>query len=275
LRRPFRCNTPEEVVQFLADNSQVPSRFIEGKRGDLKPADQQFPTVPAVTPVRYRPGDSEPIATDTAQTLDDTFDAFTAARAWFAYAQDPLPDPEPPSEILDRKDRVKTLKGRRLPRQPAEVIFRQSPCRAQSYVGERLHKEGWFDNTGWAVDGGRAGLGRWFPARDVVIGAGRDYAIEAWERAFLMWRDFGQQNGMLLSATEELTQEKKAEKFRQRYLNKPNETSFPFRPETFDAEMKESLEAHKRLSMRGTNLNMTNFMHHYVKAEAERDRETA
>jgi hypothetical protein len=284
LLRPFRCNTPEEVVEFLADNRRVPTRFVDsaeeqgklvkGRSGDLKRADQQFPVLPVTKPIRYSPNDSEPTAADT---LDDTFDAFTGARAWFAYAQDPLPDPDPASDAIDRKERIKTLKDRRLPRQPAEVLFRQSPPRAQSFVGERLAKEGWFDDSGWAMDGDRSGLGRWFPrGQDVVVGAGKDLAIDTWGRAYQMWRTFGEENGMLFrSATEEITLLAQAAEFQKRFKIGRDDIAFPFRPEALDPEMRKNLEAHKKLVLMGQNRNMTNFMHHYIKADAERDRETA
>jgi hypothetical protein len=284
LSRPFRCNTPDEVVEFLADNRRLPTRFVDsaeeqgkllaGKPGDLKSADQQFPVLPVVKPVRYNPNDPEPTAADN---LDDTFGPFTAARAWFAYAQDPLPDPDPLSDTIDRKERIKMLKDRRLPRQPAEVLFRQSPCRAQSYIGEYLHKEGWFDDSGWSVDGDRAGLGRWFPrGQDVVVGAGKDLATDAWSRAARMWFEFGVQNGMLFrSPAEQINLEAMAVKFQNEFKINRDDQAFPFRPEALPPEMRKNLEAHKRLALMGTNRNMTNFMHHYIKANAEQDRETA
>jgi hypothetical protein len=287
LLRPFKCNSPEEVVEFLVDNRRLPCRFLDeeevrgqllgGRAGDLKPQEQQFPTLPSAKPMRYMPNDDEPVAGDSEKVLDDSFDAFTAARAWFAYAQDPLPDPEPTADMQDRKERIKALKGRRLPRQPAELLFRQAPCRAQSYVGERLHKEGWFDDTGWSVDAGRSGLGRWFPRGRgaVVIGAGRDYATDAWTRAYRMWRDFGESEKLILSPAEEINLEASAERFRTRYLLESNDPAMAFREDKITPEMKEGYQAQQLLAWRAMNLQTINFLHHYVKAEAERDRETA
>src|SRR5947209_8131695 len=70
LTRPFKCNTPEEVIEFLADNRRLPSRFLDadevrgqllgGRAGDLKPQEQQFPTLPPAHPERYMPNDSQP-----------------------------------------------------------------------------------------------------------------------------------------------------------------------------------------------------------------------
>jgi hypothetical protein len=285
LTRPFRCNTPEEVVEFLTDNRKLPSRYFDaddvkgqllaGRPGDVKPADQQFPVLPTARPERYHSNEEEPTA---ATVVDDSFDPFTAARAWFAYAQDPLPDPDPLSDAIDRKERVKTLKDRRLPRQPAEVIFRQSPCRAQSYIGERLQKEGWFDGSGWAVDAGRSGLERWFPRSrgEVVIGSGKEFNIDAWTRAYGMWKETGIQNGILFkSPTDEIDKVEKARKFEERFGITPGDLAFPFRPEAMDPEMREALLAHRWLAQRELNMRMTNLPHFVIRAEAEKDRATA
>jgi hypothetical protein len=282
LPRAFRCKTPEEVVEFLADNRRLPTRFfdsaeeqgklIQGRRNELKRPDQQFPILPIAKP-EYNSSGPEPTAADT---LDDTFDPYTAGRAWFSYAQDPLPDPDPLSDEIDRKERIKTLKGKRLPRQPAEVLFRQSPPRAQSFIGERLHREGWFDDSGWAVDGDRNGLGRWFPrGHDVVVGAGKDLTIDTWSRAFQMWKRFGEDNGMLFrSPTDALLRQKQAAEFQKRFLIKRDDLAMPFRPDTLDPEMRKDLAAHKWLVLMATNQHLTNFMHHYNTADAERERAT-
>jgi hypothetical protein len=90
-----------------------------------------------------------------------------------------------------------------------------------------------------------------------------------------MWRTFGEQNGMLFkSPTEGLNLQALAAKFQQRFLIKRDDLAFPFRPESLDPEMREALEAHKRLVLMGQNRGMTNFMHHFIKAQAEQDRET-
>jgi hypothetical protein len=297
LTRPFRCRTPLDVAEFLTDNRGLPTRFVEpegtgegdslrtklrstftGRAGELKPSDQQFPILPVSKPTFYRPTDDEPTSADSPATLGDSFDAYSAARAWFAFAQDPLPEADPLAETTERKERIKTLKDKRLPRQPAEVLFRQAPCRAQSYVGERLHKEGWFDDTGWVVDEGRAGRERWFPRGqgEVVVGAGKDYGTEAWEKAYGMWRDFGERNGMLFkSEPERISMDAQAKKFQERYKVGTNDMAFAFPPESLDPEMRECLRAQRLLAVRETNLGMTNFMHHFVRANAERERETA
>lgn len=283
LNRPFKCGTPDEVIEFLDQSRRLPCRFVDptldagllaGRVGDLKPADQQFPVLPTAKARTEKEGLDEPTA---ASTLDDQFDAYTAARAWFAYAQDPLPDPVPMVESLDRKERLKLLQGKKLPRQPAEVLFRQTPARAQSYIGERLHKEGWFDDSGWAVDAGRIGQGRWFPdGRDVVVGGGQDLATQAWQRAYDMWREYGIQNGLMYAdRAKETSDDALAKKFREKYQVGPGDMAAAFNPDKMDAEMRASLFAHRRLFFMWQNRQMTNFPHFMTKANGEKDRETA
>jgi hypothetical protein len=274
LHEVLKYTTPADVVDFLADNRKVPTRFVDpaleavfvGKAGDLKPADQQFPILPESKPVRF-PSD-EPTASDA---LGDSFDNYQAARAWFSYSQDPLPDPEVMVEIKGRAERMAGLKGRRLPRAPAEVIFRQYPARSQSFVGERLEKEGWFDSSGWAIDAGRSGQSRWFPGRDVVVGQGVNWAGDAWERAFQMWRDDGRRTSIYLEKTEETRLEELAGVFRKRYNIAPGDLADGFRPDALEPQLAQSLLAHRQLAFRNQNLMMTNFAHHYYKADAERD----
>jgi hypothetical protein len=238
-----------------------------GKAGDLKKPEQQFPILPESKPVRFK--SDEPTASDA---LGDWFDNYQAARAWFSYSQDPLPDPEVMTELKDRRQRMADQKGRKMPRAPAEVIFRQYPARSQSFVGERLEKEGWFDGGGWAIDAGRSGLSRWFPpGRDVVVGQGVNWAGDAWERAFQMWREDGIANGMYLDPTELAQLQERAETFRKRYNLSPNDLAEGFRPEALEKGVADGLRAHRQLAFRSQNLMMTNFAHHYYRADAERD----
>ncbi len=275
----LKPNAPGDVIDFLADNRKIPCRYVDptidtglraGRPGELKPVDQQFPVLPE-RKARSSPLD-EPTASDT---FDDSFCNFQAARAWLAYSQDPLPDPEPMYEFKERRERLALMKGKRLPRQPAEVIFRQGPPRAQSYIGERLIKEGWFDESGWAVDANRSGLSRWFPpGRDVVVGTGVSWCKDAWERAYLMWREYGRQNGLYLEPNELARLQEEAELIRRHFNLRENESAEGYRVELLeDPRLRASLIAHRKLYYRNQNLSLANFSHHYYRADAERDRD--
>src|SRR5947209_11727282 len=127
LRDALRYTTPADVVDFLADNRKVPTRYSDpeqdaglfGPKTGLKPGPDQFPALPAV-PSRFGP--NEPTWNSN---LGDDFDNFQAARAWYSYAQDPLPEPEKIASLKTREERMREPKnkGKRIPRQPAEVIF--------------------------------------------------------------------------------------------------------------------------------------------------------
>ena len=158
--------TPSEIVDFLADNQNIPSRYEDSvaylENSDpttpLKPETQRFPVL---VPTTF----SIPDRADPS-TMD--FDNYMVSRDWMTYAQEPLPPPEPPmSALMPNYDRTKY----RMPKFTA-IIFRQSPARAQTYVAEFLQKEGWFDQEGWKI------TGDWFPddkfsnGKEAVVGDG-------------------------------------------------------------------------------------------------------
>jgi hypothetical protein len=147
-------------------------------------------------------------------------------------------------------------------------------CIRDRFVGERLQKEGWFDDGGWTIDANRSGLSRWFRDRTVVVGQGVKWSKDAWERAFQMWRDDGIVTGIYLDKNEELRLEELAGAFRKRYDIAPGDPAFGFRADDLDPAMTESLRAHRQLAFRMQNLNMTNFAHHYYRADFERDERT-
>jgi len=272
--------TPDVIVDFLADNRRLPTRYVDpeaegglfiGKKGDLKPIDQQFPVLPIRQPERFT---DEPITTAQAPVLGDDFDNFQAARAWYSYAQDPLPDAEIMVEIKDKTERLAGQKGRRMPRQPAEVLFRQEPARAQSYTAERLLKENWFDASGWEVDEGRSGRSRWFPGKKVVVGTGVEWAADAWRRAFQMWREHGRRNGLYLEVPQLASLEQLAEEYRKEYTVAPSEIGPDLRPEAATDRLRRSILAHRQLVFYNQSRQMTNYPHHYFRAYTEQDPET-
>src|SRR5262245_1960285 len=272
--------TPDVIVDFLADNRKIPTRYVDpvvegvafmGRPGDLKSIDQQFPVLPIRQPERFR---DLPITTAQAPVLGDDFDNFQAARAWYSYAQDPLPDAEIMVEIKDKAERLVGQKGRRMPRQPAEVLFRQEPARAQSYTAERLLKENWFDSSGWEVDEGRSGRSRWFPGKKVVVGTGVEWAVDAWRNAFNMWREHGRRNGLYLDVPTLANLEQLAQEYRKEYTVSENDIGPEIRPEVATDRLRRSMLAHRQLVFYNQSRQMTNFPHHYFRAYTEQDPET-
>lgn len=214
----LRRGSPQEVVQFLDTNYEVPSRyrviFRDGRReytNELADKEKQFPALPDQFTESNEAHPKTETKTELA-TAGGYFTAFKAARAWFSYSLLLLPP-----QIADRNgvpvagptprpgqfgyDPVK----HRVPRLPALVIFRQGAPRAQSYQAEMEQKEGWFDDEGWLVDDPTAEPSKlWFPddparpsrPKGVVIGAGRAWSLTEWQKAAELWNRHGREYGL-------------------------------------------------------------------------------
>jgi hypothetical protein len=185
---------PEAVVQFMTDNKDIPARLEDRSHLEDDKRLAEFPILPpqsreALAICPYPDWHSETLAS----SFED-FDVFICVRAWHTYAQVPLPDP---SVELDPStfDRLKN----RLPRL-TPIIFRSYPARTQAFYAEELQKDGWFDDSGWAITG-------WFDTLAstpvVIVGAGSRYhSGEAWNRAYELYRNFGLSNGLFLEPEE-------------------------------------------------------------------------
>jgi hypothetical protein len=199
LRNKLNCQQPSEVVQFLADNEKIPT--IYNVEGELLPDTEQFPILPeqfAEGPEEYYPG----------KPMDDTFDGFHAARAWFMYSLPVIP----PSKVDVNGTPLPWRSPRageydatryRMPRAPAIFIFRQQAPRAQTYLADRLAAEGWFDKTSTYDPDEYAGTNnRWFPLTttgEPVLLRTPTGSQQEWQRAFDMWDEHGERNAMKMS----------------------------------------------------------------------------
>jgi hypothetical protein len=194
----LKCPRPEDVIQFLRDNKDVPSRFKNAR--ELADADKQFPVLPPkFDENQVSPGD---------ETRDD-FSGFKAARAWFVYSTVPLP-PQPldlkgdPLPASAPRPSSRPMPGEydpfryRVPRQPMLIIFRQGAPRVQSFQAEMEQKEGWFDDAGWSIDEYADDTQKWFPdsPAPVVVGAGTPWSGREWAAASQMWDRHGYEYGL-------------------------------------------------------------------------------
>ena len=233
-RYEFTCSTPAAVVQFLADNYRVPSLYPEGRptppgekwaeNPNEKPDPDPLERYPVLPPYRERPSPSQHFFDpyDQFQAYDgspggdltdvapfkglelDSWDGYVAARAWYSYSQEPIPDAdELPGSVKDITDPVHQKKPRRM----TTLIFRHYPAQAQSYMAERLEEEGWYDDEGWSLKGPE-----WYP-HDFFVGAGRKWAQDAWAEAFKMWDAHGRRNHLMLSPEDERQRKELAEKY--------------------------------------------------------------
>src|SRR5262249_18622770 len=188
-------------------------------------------------------------------------DVFTIMRAWYGYAQKPLPPMDPDFQgVMDYQyDR----RRHRVPKM-AHQIFRGYPARAMAYRAEGLEQEGWFDTRdrngeGWIVKG-------WFKDdqgldREVEIGRGTEEydAGVAWSSAYEMYKEYGRQNGLYLSPEERRELNERAQLFRTTYRVGPNEEVAGVRPEHLQGPVAASRAAHSKLRWNEHYRSMTNF----------------
>lgn len=270
LRTDLNCKKPSDVIDFLRENRSVPSRYKNAT--DLADADRQFP----VLPPQFEEGREE--ASPRSETKDD-FSGFTAARAWFTYAN--LLVPPNPTDDEGRPIPSPTVQltpeqmfKYRVPRMPMLIIFRQGPPRAQSFQAELHEKEGWFDEEGWRVDGGVDLAAAWFPevkvhpsgekevvgVRDVVVGTGQRWAYDEWSAAARMWKRHGDDYALSLDDA------------RLRQLNEDAQ-SVPNVPTSMegvtDPATLRAARARLALAFYTQNRSVTNYPYFRAQAEAE------
>jgi len=222
LREQLGCDTPKKVLDFLADNRDIPSRFelpegvSDPKQALLKPWHKQFPLLPDP---RERDGEWPNPERDQL-SANEWVDVFVVARTWYSYAlkttPPPISDPLAPVEF----DPVKY----RLPKM-AMVLFASYPARAQTYVAEGLQNEGWFGSEGWLASAAYAksalpptaldSQGEFRPGQ----GDAKYSSQEAWQKAHQRYRAFGMANGIYFPPAEQAALEKKEKEFRD---HKPN-----------------------------------------------------
>lgn len=271
----LKLRKPEQVAQFLLDNARIPSLFEESKDGrwELK-ANKSLKRFPLLPPTRTPPPplrlyDPNEVTWDS--TLADDFDAFAAARAWYAYAQEPLPrpDPELPGHSVPITDRSK----QRIPRNITTCIFRNYPPRGQSYVAERLQEEGWFDE-GWKIVG-------WFPedkfsnGQPAIVGDARLWTAQAWFDAHQRWAKHGDENHLLLTKEQLENLKQAAQEFIKAHKLRGGELPREVAPEfRGNKRMEEAAKAYAILHWYDFYRHLTNFAHFHAVSEAEKEPET-
>lgn len=267
LREFLRCQSPMEVVDFLASNRDVPCRHEEPVAGvegtsRLKPVEQQFP---ALAPLA---GDEEP--NPARDELEDSYDNYAVARGWFSYSLQCMP---PPWNVPALQNPEYDRRKYRMPRYMASHIFRGYPSRAQTYIADYRQKEGWFDRDGWLIKG-------WFPnnrfptgsqsGREAVVGDDQDWAARAWTRAFEMWRDHGIKNGLYKTPEELKNLDDEAQYYRRETGQDPNSRTLELSPERAkDEKFVKSRAAHDQLFWYDQHRSMTNYPHFYFKTQVE------
>ncbi len=195
LKNSLNYTTREQIVKFLRVNNEVPARYeLNGTPRSDETAFPIFPVADSAHPELVS------FIRNTTNRPADGIDILHAARAWFTHAQTVVPPAENKPDITPQNyDRFRY----RVPSRPALIVFRMSPCRAQTYVAERLQKEGWFDaNSTWDPDSDLDTRNKWFaydgrPANDPPkqLKATMN-SIEEWRVTNELWDGFGRSNGL-------------------------------------------------------------------------------
>ena len=285
VQEALKCPLPEDIIQFLRDNQEIPNRFAYARQ--LNDADKQFP----ILPPKFNEGPNE---YNPTSSVDDDFSAYKAARAWYLYSLVPVPpnpldvfgNPLPttapvPATSTDGESKPGEYDPLRyrVPRQPMLIIFRQGAPRAQTAQAEMEQKEGWFEDEGWRVDDPQDQPRKWwFPDTDappgvvrpqnLILGKQLPTSLQEWQSAAQMWRDHGQRNGLIVSE-ERLS---RYEQFAQgAVVGLPpalNEL------ETTTREQRAKAEARIALFFYGQNRSVTNFPFFLITSQAEARPET-
>ena len=189
LRTSLKYETREQVVDFLAVNRELPSRYE--LNGEPRSDERAFPIFP-------QPEGNDRLKSTIRALLEqpgDSLDILHSARSWYDHAQDVVPPPQfKPDAVPTDFDQFRY----RLPARPALIVFRSTPARAQTYLAERLQKEGWFDaNTAWDPDANVDAKNAWFAAtgKPAALKSRRN-AAEEWRVTYGMWDDYGRRNGL-------------------------------------------------------------------------------
>lgn len=285
-KEKLRRATPQEVVEFLRTNYEVPSRYrvnaLKKPIDDLAEPENQFP----VLPPQFNEGPEE--AHSMVPTPDDEaakvgyFTAFKAARAWFSYSLVLLPPPLKDAQgvaVPGPTPYPGTFghdpSKHRVPRLPMMVIFRQGAPRAQSYQAEMEQKEGWFDSEGWRIDDPQDQPSKWwFPddadrptrPRDVVVGRGRDnrreWSLDEWRRAADLWDRHGKDYGLSFEQGRREAMEARR--------GDPNTIPGDPTPEQLeDTQLRERYLAKVALEYYPSNRSVTNFAFFLAASQAE------
>ncbi len=260
---------PEDVVRFLRENQKLPTRYSKDDPRRLESRLNQFPVVPPL----YVNRDPDVIPNEDWNEAQAT--ALLAARAWYRYANEavPPPNPVPGPTNFDYRD---PERRRRIPLSPMLIIFRQGPPRAQTFIADQLSKDGWFDSDPWVVDEGlSAGDKRWFTERVEI--KPRTDAMQAWTDAHTMWSNHGRDNGLNLTVEQQERYRDIASLYAQRrHFQVPSSVAMadipqPRPDELEDPRMRESIEANAALAYYYRNRQVTNFDSFLNQAEAEMD----
>jgi hypothetical protein len=290
--------SPEAVIRFLEENQKIPCLFsldrnaiennMQERDEDEIPAGKskmldvddfdRFPALPLPPnkrsipePQSFFPDDLNSDNEDLIRNGGDTLDAFTAARTWYAYAQEPLPEPDPRKPGWSKP--VENRLTQRMPKRLRSILFRSCPARAQHFVAERLQREGWFDRWDLAEAFRSPDSAKYFPPRNADhykignAGVGK----EAWQQAYSMWQNFGHENFLLTSEEDLKAKRRLANEYFKVLMRSGESFDSKANRDEIDPELLDGFDAEVFLSDLDGTLQLCNFDHFYYLSQAERD----
>lgn len=273
LNEQLEYDNPRRIVQFLADNQNIPGRFkpIDKSQkttmtaSDLKDPIEQFPILPP-----KEKNWPDPNTRDLTTT--EAIDVFLISRTWYEFAQKPLPEPEQDPVALPRDyDKLK----HRVPKSIVIQLFRQYPARAQVFIAEALEQEGFFDEDGWdAAELFKAVYGRKVSKADFTFGSASMYHSRvAWQRGYQAYKKYGEENGMYVAPADMRELNKKAELIRKEAKIKPGQLP-ELRPEWREGPLRESYDAALKIFYHEYYRNLSNYDSYLHQSEGEADEVT-
>ena len=304
-KNQFTCDEAGEVVRFLRDNWRVPGLYeLPEKRPDvavegkdvLLPPTLRFPPLPPkpedrpdLRPNPFKPAGDIFTELDSTSKLDDAVDGYAISRAWFGYAQEPLPEPD---ELPGSNKAITNRVRQRRPRHLTTLLFRSYPSLTMSSGAERLEQEGWFRpdeaeekkakaNNRQAQESWEFPENSWFKERGNKFADGKtahlvlqpsQHADEIWKLAVRMLTRHGEANHLLFEdPKQEAQMYQDALLYCKDYgvevgkqLPKPGE-----KDDVSTGDRKRQYDAAKYMFELKFYRDLSNFPHHYYRAKIE------
>jgi hypothetical protein len=273
LREKLGCSTVNQVCEFLHENKKIPTIYGDVKEGEGDTLhvrerlnlEKPFPILPPIRDNRYV--EYNPLAKPSYDELNPHFDALAAARAWYQYAQKPLPDPD--DEVPGVSKPIEDPIHQRQPTHMTTIIFRDYPALAESFLGDRLEEEGWFDDSGWKI-AGWFNRDRFADDKPAVVGAAPIWGGSVWADAYRRWQEYGLANNLIKTDEDEARLEKLSKLWVDRHGQPGAVPPHLNERERKDEKMLASLRAANILAAYRRALTITNFKHQHSRADVER-----